>query len=204
MGEVYIVVAVRTPIEIKTKSGSQWIDRDEGIRSNTTLESLMKLRPAFQPEGILTAGNSSQLSDGAAALILASQSAIERYALKPIAKLLGGTWVGGETWRLPGLPIFAVKQLLEKVQLKLSEVNLFENNEAFAVSNLLFQEMLHVPPDKLNLHSGAIALGHPIGASGARIVVTLIHAFKQHNQSVGIASLCHGTGGGTAIALEQL
>ncbi len=204
MREVYIVAAVRTPIEIKTKSGSQWIDRDEGIRSDTTLESLMKLRPAFQPEGILTAGNRSQLSDGAAALILASQSAIERYALKPIAKLLGGTWVGGETWRFPELPIFAVKQLLEKVQLKLSEVNLFENNEAFAVSNLLFQEMLHVPPDKLNLHSGAIALGHPIGASGTRIVVTLIHAFKQHNQSVGIASLCHGTGGGTAIALEQL
>ena len=196
--------AEMTPIEIKTKSGSQWIDRDEGIRSDTTLGSLMKLRPAFQSEGILTAGNSSQLSDGAAALILASQAAIERYELKPIAKLLGGTWVGGETWRFPELPIFAVKQLLEKVQLKLSDVDLFENNEAFAVSNLLFQQMLQVPPDKLNIHGGAIALGHPIGASGARIVVTLIHALKQHNQSMGIASLCHGTGGGTAIALEQL
>lgn len=196
--------AEMTPIEMKTKSGSQWIDRDEGIRPDTTLESLLKLRPAFQPDGTLTAGNSSQLSDGAAALILASQAAIERYELKPIAKLLGGTWVGGETWRFPELPIFAVKQLLEKVQLKLSDVDLFENNEAFAVSNLLFQEMLQVPPDKLNIHGGAIALGHPIGASGARIVVTLIHALKQHNQSMGIASLCHGTGGGTAIALEQL
>ena len=180
------------------------MDNDEGIRPNTTLESLTKLRPVFKPDGILTAGNSSPLSDGAAALILASSSALERYGLKPIAKVLGGTWAGGETWRFPEMPIWAVKKLLEKVNLTISDFDLFENNEAFAVSNLLFNQMLGVPPEKLNVNGGAIALGHPIGASGARIVVTLLNALKQQNKTLGIASLCHGTGGGTAIALERL
>src|ERR687885_1615106 len=190
------------PIKVETKQGTQLVDNDEGIRPNTTLESLAKLRPAFHPDGVLTAGNSSQLSDGAAALILASASAVERYALKPIAKVLGGTWAGGETWRFPELPIWAVKKLLEKLNLRISNVDLFENNEAFALSNLLLNRMLGVPDEKLNVNGGAIALGHPIGASGARIVVTLLNALKQQNKTLGIASLCHGTGGGTAIALE--
>jgi acetyl-CoA C-acetyltransferase len=192
------------PIQVETKKGTQLVDNDEGIRPDTTLESLAKLRPAFNPDGVLTAGNSSQLSDGAAALILASASAVERYALKPIAKVLGGTWAGGETWRFPELPIWAVKKLLEKLNLKISNVDLFENNEAFALSNLLLNRMLGVPDEKLNVNGGAIALGHPIGASGARIVVTLLNALKQQNKTLGIASLCHGTGGGTAIALERL
>ena len=192
------------PIQVETKRGTQLVDNDEGIRPDTTLESLAKLRPAFHPDGVLTAGNSSQLSDGAAALILASASAVERYALKPIAKVLGGTWAGGETWRFPELPIWAVKKLLEKLNLRISNVDLFENNEAFAVSNLLFNRMLGVPDEKLNVNGGAIALGHPIGASGARIVITLLNALKQQNKTLGIASLCHGTGGGTAIALEPL
>ena len=192
------------PIQVETNKGTQLIDRDEGIRPNTTLESLSKLRPAFKPDGVLTAGNSSQLSDGAAALILASASAVERYGLKPIAKVLGGTWVGGETWRFPEMPIWAVKKLLEKLNMTLSDFDLFENNEAFAASNLLFHRMLGVSHEKLNVYGGAIALGHPIGASGARIVVTLLNALKQRNQTLGMASLCHGTGGGTAIALERL
>jgi acetyl-CoA C-acetyltransferase len=129
---------------------------------------------------------------------------VERYALKPIAKVLSGTWAGGETWRFPELPIWAVKKLLEKLNLRISNVDLFENNEAFALSNLLLNRMLGVPDEKLNVNGGAIALGHPIGASGARIVVTLLNALKQQNKTLGIASLCHGTGGGTAIALERL
>ncbi|PSB32055.1 thiolase family protein [Stenomitos frigidus] len=192
------------PIEVKTKHATQIVDRDEGIRPDTTLESLMKLRPAFKPDGILTAGNSSQLSDGAAALVLASATAVKRYQLTPSANLLGGTWAGGETWRFPELSIVAVKQLLEKLSLKLSDIDLFENNEAFAVNNLLFQTWLSVPADKLNSHGGAIALGHPLGASGARLVVTLLHTLKQQQQTLGIASICHGTGGGTAIALEHV
>jgi acetyl-CoA C-acetyltransferase len=193
-----------TPIQVKTKQGTQLVDNDEGIRPNTTIESLTKLRPAFQPDGVLTAGNSSQLSDGAAALILASSSAVERYGLKPIAKILGGTWAGGETWRFAEMPIWAVKKLLEKLNLTLPDIDLFENNEAFAMSNVLFNQMFGVPHDKLNVNGGAIALGHPIGASGARIVVTLLNALKERNKTLGIASLCHGTGGGTAIAVERL
>ncbi len=192
------------PIKVETKQGTQLVDNDEGIRPNTTLESLTKLCPAFKPDGVLTAGNSSPLSDGAAALILASSSAVERYGLKPIAKVLGGTWAGGETWRFPEMPIWAVKKLLEKLNLTISDFDLFENNEAFAVSNLLFNQMLGVPPEKLNVNGGAIALGHPIGASGARLVVTLLNALKEQDKTLGIASLCHGTGGGTAIAVERL
>lgn len=192
------------PVQIETKKGRQLVDYDEGIRPDTTLESLSKLRPAFKPDGVLTAGNSSQLSDGAAALILASSSAMERYGLKPIAKVLGGTWSGGETWRFPEIPIWAVKKLLEKLNLSISDFDLFENNEAFAASNLLFNHLLGVPHDKLNVNGGAIALGHPIGASGARLVVTLLNALKEQNKTFGIVSLCHGTGGGTAIALERL
>ncbi len=192
------------PLEVKPKHATQTIDRDEGIRSGTTAEKLAKLRPAFKPDGLLTAGNSSQLSDGAAALVLASATAVKRYQLTPIAKLLGGTWTGGETWRFPELSILAVKQLLEKLSLTPSHIDLFENNEAFAVNNLLFQDRLNVPATQLNIHGGAIALGHPLGASGARIVVTLLHALKQRQQTLGIASICHGTGGGTAIALEQV
>lgn len=191
-------------IQVETNKGRQLIDRDEGIRPDTTLESLTKLRPAFNPDGVLTAGNSSQLSDGAAAVILASASAVERYGLKPIAKVLGGTWAGGETWRFPEMPIWAVKKLLEKLNLAIADFDLFENNEAFAVSNLLFNRMLGVPHEKLNVNGGAIALGHPIGASGTRVVVTLLNTLKEQNKTLGMASLCHGTGGGTAIALERL
>jgi acetyl-CoA C-acetyltransferase len=192
------------PIQVETKKGTQLVDNDEGIRPNTTLESLGKLRPAFKPDGVLTAGNSSQLSDGAAALILASASAVERFGLKPIAKLLGGTWASAETWRFPEMPIWAIKNLLEKLDLTISDFDLFENNEAFALSNLLLNRMLGVSDEKLNINGGAIALGHPIGASGARIVVTLLNALKEQNKTLGIASVCHGTGGGTAIAVERL
>jgi acetyl-CoA C-acetyltransferase len=192
------------PIEIKEKKATRLLDEDEGIRGDTTLETLGKLRPAFKSDGILTAGNSSQISDGAAVLILASQEAIDRYGLTPLGKVLGGSWAGGETWRFPEVPISAAKSLLDKVNKTVSDFDLFENNEAFAVSSLLFNKMLGVPFDKLNVNGGAIALGHPIGASGARIVVTLLNALQEREQTLGMAALCHGTGGGTAIAIERV
>ena len=192
------------PIEVTTKKGTQIVDTDEGIRADATPESLAKLPPAFKKEGVLTAGNSSQLSDGAAALILASQSAVEKHGLNPIAKVLGGSWHGGETWRFVEMPIGAAKKLLEKLNLKISDFDLFENNEAFAVSSLLFQRMLDVSLDKLNIHGGSISLGHPIGASGARLVVTLLNSLQEQDRTLGMAALCHGTGGGTAIAIERL
>jgi acetyl-CoA C-acetyltransferase len=192
------------PIEVKGKKGLQLVDKDEGIRPETTLESLGKLKPAFQEDGVFTAGNSSQISDGAAALVLASKSAVERYGLKPLARVIGGAWIGGEAWRFPEVPILAVNKLLDKLQMRIYDFDLFENNEAFALSSVLFNRVLGVPYEKLNVYGGAIALGHPIGASGARIIVTLLNALQERNGQLGLASVCHGTGGGTAIAIERL
>lgn len=192
------------PIEITTKKGTQVVDRDEGIRPDTTLEGLGKLRPAFTKDGVLTAGNSSQITDGAAALVLASQDAVDRHDLKPLAKVLGGAWAGGETWRFTEMPVYAVQKLLAKLNKQIPDFDLVENNEAFAVNSLLFHHMLGVDPDKLNVNGGAIALGHPIGASGARIIVTLINALKERDKTLGLAALCHGTGGGTAVAIERV
>jgi acetyl-CoA C-acetyltransferase len=192
------------PLEIKGRKGVQVCQNDEGIRPETTVESLAKLRPAFTAEGVLTAGNCSQITDGAATLILASADAVAKYQLNPLAKILGGSWAGGASWRFPEVPIFATQKLLARLNRTVSDFDLFENNEAFAVSNLLFEKLLDVKRDTLNVNGGAIALGHPIGASGARIIVTLLYALRQRQKSLGLAALCHGTGGGTAIALETV
>jgi len=191
-------------IEITTRKGKERIDQDEGIRPDTTVEALAKLRPAFAADGLLTAGNSSQISDGAAAVVLASKTVVDAHNLRPIGKILGGSWAAGATWRFPEAPIPAVRKLLEKLKMKLGDFELFENNEAFALNNLLFERELGVSRDKLNVHGGAIALGHPIGASGTRLIVTLLNALQERGATYGIAALCHGTGGGTALALERV
>ena len=192
------------PIELKSKNGSTILDQDEGIRSDSTPEGLGKLRPAFNPSGVLTAGNSSQISDGAAAILLASQKAVDQYGLKPIAKILGGAVAAGETYRFVETPVLAVKKLLNSLGKTLDEFDLVENNEAFALNNLLFEMDLGLAREKQNVHGGAIALGHPIGASGARILVTLINALKVQDKTRGMGAICHGTGGGTAIAIERV
>lgn len=190
------------PIEVKSRKGTDIIEADEGIRPGTTAESLGKLRPAFDKEGVLTAGNSSQISDGAAALVIASKEAVDQYGLKPIAKILGGSIAGGETWRFPEYPVDATKKLLDKLGKSIADFDLIENNEAFALNGLLFEKQLNVKRDRQNIYGGAIAMGHPIGASGARIIVTLLNALQQEGGKLGLAAICHGTGGGTAIALE--
>lgn len=196
--------AEMVPIEVKTRKGVEAFDKDEGVRPETTLESLSALRPAFKKEGVLTAGNASQISDGAAALLLASGEAVERHGLKPIARILGSAWAAGEPWRFPEAPIPAVKKLLSRLKLEISDFDLFENNEAFALNNILFHRLLGVPMDQLNIHGGAIAIGHPIGASGARILTTLIHALHTHHKRRGLAAICHGTGGSAALAVEAI
>ena len=178
------------------------VDRDEGIRPETTLESLAALRPAFKKDGVLTAGNSSQISDGAAALLLASEEAVKAHGLKPIAKVLGGAWAAGESWRFPEAPIPAAKRLLDRLGMRVSDFGLFENNEAFALNNVLFSRLLDVPYERLNVVGGAVALGHPIGASGARILVTLLNALRAKGEERGLAAICHGTGGSVAFAVE--
>jgi acetyl-CoA C-acetyltransferase len=192
------------PVEYSVRRKPVMLETDEGIRADTTLESLGGLRPAFDKAGVLTAGNSSQISDGAAALVLASAEAVQRLGLKPIAKLTGGGWSAGEPWRFPEAPVPAVKKVLSKTGKTIADFDLFENNEAFAINSILFNRLLDVPMDKLNVNGGAVALGHPIGCSGARIIVTLIHALATRDLANGMAAICHGTGGGTAVSVERI
>ena len=190
------------PVDYRERRETKQLERDEGIRPDTTTESLGKLRTAFRKDGTLTAGNSSQISDGAAAILVASKDAVEAHGLTPLARILGGAWAAGEPWRFPEAPIPAVHKLLRKTGLAIEDFDLFENNEAFALNSILFHRKLGVPYDALNVHGGAIALGHPIGCSGARIIVTLLHALRQHDGQRGLAAICHGTGGGTTMAVE--
>ncbi|MEZ4675622.1 MAG: thiolase family protein [Caldilineaceae bacterium] len=192
------------PIEITQRRKTVLFDQDEGIRADTTMDSLAGLRPAFTKDGTLTAGNSSQISDGAAALVLASKAAVEEHGLKPIAKLLGGSWAAVEPWRFVEGPIPAIQKLMKKINRQVDDFELIENNEAFSLNNVLLRRALEIPYEKINIYGGAIALGHPIGASGARIIVTLLNALQQEGKELGLASLCHGTGGGTAVAVEIL
>jgi acetyl-CoA C-acetyltransferase len=192
------------PIEYETRSGPERLTADEGIRPDTTAEGLASLSPAFREDGVLTAGNSSQISDGAAAVLLASPDAVEAHGLVPLARVGSGQWSAGESWRFPEAPIPAVRKVLDDTGMGIEDFDLFENNEAFALNSVLVHSELGVPLDRLNVHGGAIALGHPIGASGTRIVVTLLHALRQHDGQWGLASICHGTGGGVALPIERI
>jgi acetyl-CoA C-acetyltransferase len=192
------------PVEIVERRKTILFDKDEGLRADTTMESLAGLRPAFGKEGRLTAGNSSQISDGAAALVIASKKAVEEHNLKPIARILGGAWAAVEPWRFVEGPIPAIQKLMKKIDKSVDDFELIENNEAFSLNNVLLRRALEIPYEKINIYGGAIALGHPIGASGARIIVTLLNALQQEGKQLGLASLCHGTGGGTAVAVELM
>jgi len=178
------------------------VNSDEGIRRDTSLEKLAALKPAFSKDGLHTAGNSSQISDGAASIVLASEKVVKEFSLKPVAKIIGHAWAGVEAYKFPLAPVISTKKLLEKTRTSIDDYDYFENNEAFAVSTLIYRDQLKIDPDRLNVFGGAIALGHPIGASGTRIVVTLINVLKTMKGKKGIASLCHGLGGATSLAIE--
>lgn len=186
------------------RNGNTALARDEGIRPDTSIEKLAQLSPVFREDGLLTAGNSSQISDGSAALVLASGEAVQAHGLRSVARVLAGSWVGGEPWRFAEAPVAAVRRLLRRTKMEIGDVDLFENNEAFAVSNILFGRGLELSQDRLNVHGGAIAFGHPIGCSGARILVTLLHALEANRSETGVAAICHGTGGAAAVAVERM
>ncbi|MEM0043660.1 MAG: thiolase family protein [Sulfolobales archaeon] len=192
------------PLKISIEGTSIELASDEGIRDDTSLEKLSKLKPVFTPEGPHTAGNSSQLSDGASILILADENYAKERGFKAKARILGFSGVDTDPMDFPGAPIPAVLELLKSFSLRVSDIDLFENNEAFAVSTAVFTKDLEVSRDKLNIFGGAIALGHPIGATGARITTTLINALRIRNLRYGVASLCHGLGGATALLIERL
>ena len=193
-----------TPIEIPNKKTKQIviIDKDESIRPETTVESLSALRPVFKTDGVVTAGNSSGINDGAAALILTTREVANTLNLPILATLTGYAEAGVDPSIMGIGPVPAIEKLIQRTHIPLDKVDLFELNEAFAAQSLAVIKDLKINPEKVNVHGGAIALGHPIGASGARIVVTLIHALQQRQLQTGIASLCVGGGMGVALSLK--
>ncbi|MDH4454448.1 MAG: acetyl-CoA C-acyltransferase [Verrucomicrobiota bacterium] len=179
------------------------VQHDEHPRADTTLEKLAKLKPAFRKDGSVTAGNASGVNDGAALLVLASASAIAEHHLPSRARIIANTAVGCDPATMGLGPVHAIRRLCEETGWKLAEVDTIEINEAFAVQALACAQQLGLDPSKLNQRGGAIALGHPIGASGARVLVTLLHLMEDLNLHRGIASLCIGGGMGIAMALER-
>lgn len=191
------------PLVVQTKQGEQVIDTDEHPFS-VNPEKIPKLSPAFLKDGTVTAGNSSSISDGAAALVLMRMEDAEKRGLKPIARIVGHATFAKSADEFTTAPIDATRQLIDKIQWQIDSVDLFEVNEAFAVVALAFMHDLKIPREKVNIHGGACALGHPIGASGARILVTLLSALTQNEWKRGIATLCIGGGEATAVAVEMM
>lgn len=192
-----------TPVKIKTRKGDLVVDQDEGP-GNAMPAKIPTLRPAFKKDGTVTAANSSSISDGAAALLVMSQSKAEVLGLKPLAKIVAHTTHSIEPENFTVAPVGAMQKLFAKTGWNKDEVDLFEINEAFAMVTMLALSKLELDPNKVNIKGGACALGHPIGASGARILVTLLHSLRQNNLQKGIASLCIGGGEATAIAIEMI
>ena len=191
------------PVTIKGRKGDTVVESDETpLKAN--LEKIPTLKPAFAKDGTVTPANSSSISDGAAALVLMRESTAEKRGIRPIARILGHTEHAHEPAWFTTAPVTAIKKLLEKLEWNAGDVDLYEINEAFAVVTMAAISELELDPEKVNVHGGACALGHPIGASGARIIVTLLAALKHHGQRRGLASLCIGGGEATALAVELI
>ena len=191
------------PISIKKKRELIEFNVDEFPRNDTTVETLSKLRPAFKKDGSVTAGNASGINDGSAILVLTTFENATKNNLNPIAKII--SWASsGVDPKLMGIgPVTATKKALQKANWSINEVDLFESNEAFAAQSLAVMKELDINPEKVNVNGGAIALGHPIGASGSRILVTLCHQLKRSNLSKGVATLCVGGGMGITVCIER-
>lgn len=192
-----------SPVTVMHKKGSQIVDTDEGPRV-TEATKLAKLRPAFDSQGTVTAGNASSLNDGAAAVIVCSASKAKELGLTPLVKISAFANTGICPSIMGVAPISAITQCLEKIDSDISQIDLFECNEAFAAQSLAIKRALVIPKEKINIHGGAIALGHPIGASGCRILVSLIHQLGARNLKNGVAALCVGGGEGLAMAVARV
>jgi acetyl-CoA C-acetyltransferase len=190
------------PVTVGSGPKARTVSRDEGMRPETTTAALAKLKPAFRTDGCVTAGNSSQLSDGAAAVVVASDSAAAKLGRKPLAKIIAYATSGVAPKDIFIAPVTAVQMALEKARLKSSDIDLVELNEAFAAQSLACNRGLNLDESRVNVHGGAVALGHPIGASGTRVLVTLIHALKQRQAKRGVAALCLGGGNAVAMVVE--
>lgn len=192
------------PYEIKTRKGTVVFDQDEHPRPEITVEKLGQLKPVFTKEGTVTAGNACGRNDGASAVLLMSESTAKEHSLTPRAAVMDWVAVGVSPEVMGIGPVPAIQKLLEKAELSIEDIELFEVNEAFASQALAVQRELNIDSEKLNVNGGAIALGHPVGSTGSRLVVTLMHELQKRNGRYGIASLCVGGGQGMAILIENL
>lgn len=191
------------PVEVKQKKGTVVVDTDEGPREGSTVETLAKLRPAFKKDGIVTAGNSSGINDGAAAVVVMSEEKAKELGVKPMATWVAGA-LGGVDPAIMGVgPVAAVNKVLPKCGLSVKDFDLIESNEAFAAQSLAVAHDLGYDMEKVNVNGGAIALGHPVGASGCRILVTLLHEMVKRDAKKGLATLCIGGGMGCATVVER-
>lgn len=190
------------PVSIPQRKGDPKVVAKDEEPFKGDPEKLASLRPAFEKTGTITAGNASSINDGAAVLLLASESAVQKHGLKPVAKILVSATHSQEPVWFTTAPVGAMQKALAKANLSVQDIDLFEVNEAFAAVAMVAQKELNIPNEKFNVRGGAVALGHPIGASGARLLVTLIHALKDAGKKRGLASLCIGGGEATAMIIE--
>ncbi|GKW46437.1 acetyl-CoA C-acetyltransferase [Planococcus sp. NCCP-2050] len=190
-------------VEVKTRKGTTLIDKDEHIKPDANVEKLSTLRPSFKKEGTVTAGNASGINDGAASVVVAGQAAVDKHGLKPIARIV--SWgVAGVDPTVMGIgPVPAIKQALSRADLSLEDIDLIEVNEAFAAQYLAVEKELGLDRAKVNVHGGAIALGHPVGASGTRVLLSAAYELKRRGGKYAVASLCIGGGQGIAVVIER-
>jgi acetyl-CoA acetyltransferase family protein len=193
------------PIEGPDDEGKPFtVTRDQGVRPNASVEKMATLQAAFTPDGVTTAGNSSQITDGAAAIVLTTAEKAAELGLKPRARILSAVTVGSDPHLMLTGPIGATKKALQKAGLSLDQMDLFEVNEAFATVIGMWKREIGADMSKVNVHGGAIALGHPLGASGARLMTTLLHALETHDKHYGLQTMCCGGGMGTGTIIERL
>jgi len=193
------------PIEIPQRKGDPiTVDTDEGVRPDSTVEKLAKLKPAFKKDGIITAGNASQISDGAAAVTIMSSEKANELDVKPLFKIIDFATGGVKPEEVMYAPVPTLKKLFNKTGLKPEDIDLYEHNEAFSTASIAIAREFNIPDNNFNVHGGAVALGHPIGASGARVLVTLLNAMNDRNDHRGLATLCLGGGNAVALIVERL
>lgn len=191
------------PVEITTRKGTKIVDTDEHPRPDLTMEKLAKLRPAFKKEGTVTAGNSSGLNDGAAAVVLMTESKAKQLGIKPLGRIVSYAWAAVEPWLMGYGPVPATEKLLKKAKISLDDIQLIEMNEAFAAQYLACEKLLELNRDITNVNGSGVGLGHPVGATGVRIVITLLYELKRRNLKLGLASLCVGGGMGMSMLIEN-
>ncbi len=192
-----------TKVEVPGRKGSTFVEVDDEP-GKAMFDKIPKLRPAFEKEGTITAANASKINDGAAALVLGHETMTSETSVKPLAKIIGYTTLAQDPKWFTTAPVFAMKNLLEQTGKTVSDIDLFEINEAFSVVTMAAQKELSIPDEKVNVHGGAVSLGHPIGASGARIFTTLVHALHAKDKTFGMASICIGGGEAVAVLIERI